>query len=265
MHEGRDTIGYFGNAEPALAGAERQAIPRQGRRHDGEGVACVAAEACRIGEARNELEKLEHRAGPTVQQKQRHGVGGDAGHMQVVQVDAVERDAELRKSVQRGFRGSPVKMVAPVFGEFAEIDDIGAIGPWITGRLVGEARAGETVAQIGDVGVRDTQREWGGFDGHDPARPVGQTAQFLETFSSRPAAVAACQRTAYAYHASCRRCALRTYIALSASSSALPASALRPRIATPMDAPAVTGRPRNTNESRSTACSRAAALALASA
>jgi hypothetical protein len=34
-----------------------------------------------------------------MQQEQRHRVGTDAGHMQVVEVDAVERDAELRKGV----------------------------------------------------------------------------------------------------------------------------------------------------------------------
>ena len=63
---------------------------------------------------------------------------------------------------------------------------------------------------------------------------------------------------------SCRRCALRTYIALSASSSARPASACGPRIATPADAPAVTVRPRNMKVSRSMACSSDAALACAS-
>ena len=39
------------------------------------------------------------------------GFGTDAGHMQIMQIDAVERDAELRKGVQRGFLGPPVKTV----------------------------------------------------------------------------------------------------------------------------------------------------------
>ena len=47
MHQGGDTIRHFGNAESLLAGPERQAISRQGRRHHGEGVARVAAEARR--------------------------------------------------------------------------------------------------------------------------------------------------------------------------------------------------------------------------
>ena len=159
MHQGGDTIRHFGNAEPLLAGAKRQAVSRQGRRHHGEGVARVAAEARGIGEARNDLEKFEHRARPAVQQKQRHRVGADAGHMQIMQVDAVERDAELRKGVERCFLRPPVKPVAPVFGEFAKISDIGAIGPGLAGRLIGKARAGKTLAQIGDVGVGDVKGE----------------------------------------------------------------------------------------------------------
>src|SRR6266851_2339067 len=63
---------------------------------------------------------------------------------------------------------------------------------------------------------------------------------------------------------SCRRCALRAYIARSASSSAFPASACAPRIATPVDAPALTVRPPNTKLSWSIACSSDAALARAS-
>ena len=139
MHQGGDTIRHFGNAEPLLAGPEREAVARQGRRHHGEGIARVAAEARRIGEARDDLEKLEHRTGPAVQQQQRHRVGADAGHVQIMQVDAVERDAELRKGVQRGFLGPPVEFVAPVFRELAKIGDIGAIGPRFAGRLVGKA------------------------------------------------------------------------------------------------------------------------------
>ena len=167
MHQGCDTIGDFGNAEPLLAGAKRQAVSRQGRRHDGEGVARVAAEAGGIGEARNDLEKFEHRTGPAVQQEQRHRVRADAGHVQIMQIDAVERDAELRKGVECCFLRPPVKPVAPVFRKLAKIGDIGAIGPGLAGRLVGKAGAGKTIAQVGDVGVRDVKRKGRGF-GHDP-------------------------------------------------------------------------------------------------
>src|ERR1700722_4207483 len=131
--------------------------------------------------------------------------------MQVVQIDSIERDFELWKGVQRGFLGPPVEILAPVFGEPAKVGDIGAVCPCVAGRPVGEAGAGQTIAQIGDVGVRNPKREGRRLDGH--VRPV-----------------------------SCRLCALRTYIALSASSSARPASARGARMATPADAPAETLR-----------------------
>ncbi len=94
-----------------------------------------------------------------MQQDERHRVGTDAFDMQIMKVDAFERDAELRKGVQGSFFGPPVKFGAPVFREFAKITDIGAIGPCITGRLIGKARSSKAVAEVGDVGVRDMKRE----------------------------------------------------------------------------------------------------------
>src|ERR1700712_3131825 len=131
--------------------------------------------------------------------------------MKVMQVDVVKRDAELWKGVQRGFLGSPVVPIAPIFGEAAQIADIGAISPGVSGRLIRKACAAKTRAQVGDVGIGNMQAEWSGSDRHDAT--------------------------------SCRRCALRRYIALSASSSARLASACGPRSATPADAPALTARP----------------------
>ena len=64
--------------------------------------------------------------------------------------------------------------------------------------------------------------------------------------------------------ASCRRNALRTYMALSAASSARPASEWVSRTATPAEAPAVMVRPSNTKVRRSISSSSVAALARAS-
>src|ERR1700710_1966659 len=92
--------------------------------------------------------------------------------MEVVQINVVKCDAELWKGVQRGFLGSPVKTIAPIFGEAAEIADIGAIGPCVSRRLIREARAAKTFAQIGDIGVWNMQAEWSGSGCHDAARIV---------------------------------------------------------------------------------------------
>src|SRR5471030_3546996 len=104
--------------------------------------------------------------------------------MQVMQVDAVERHAKLREGVQRGFLSPPVEAIAPVVCQLAKISDRGAIGPCVTGRLIGKTGTRQTMTEVGDVGIRDAKCEGSGLD----------------------------------RHASCRRCALRRYIALSASS-----------------------------------------------
>jgi hypothetical protein len=59
-HQVGETIRHLLHPEALLPGPEREAIARQGRRHDGEGVARIAAEAGRIGEAGNEVHELEH-------------------------------------------------------------------------------------------------------------------------------------------------------------------------------------------------------------
>jgi hypothetical protein len=70
--------------------------------------------------------------------------------VQEVHVDAVERRLELRKGVEPGLLGAPVEARPPVLDEFAQVADVGAVGPCLTRRLVGEAGARETLAQIGD-------------------------------------------------------------------------------------------------------------------
>src|SRR3954449_13124475 len=101
-----------------------------------------------------------------MQQQQRHRIGADAGDMQIVQVDIFKRYAELRKSVQRGFLGAPIEFGAPIFREFTQIRDVSAVSPRFAGRRIRKARPGKTLAEVGNVGIRDMQREWNGLDCH---------------------------------------------------------------------------------------------------
>ena len=48
---------------------------------------------------------------------------------------------------------------APVLDQPAQVVDVRAIGPGLAGRLIGEPRARETLAQIGDRGIGDVQGE----------------------------------------------------------------------------------------------------------
>ncbi len=87
------------------------------------------------------------------------GVGPDAGDTEVVQVDAVQRDAELREGVEHRLLPPPVEPGAPVLHEAAQAGDVGAEFPGFAGRLIRVAGAGEALAQIGNVGVGNVQRE----------------------------------------------------------------------------------------------------------
>src|SRR5437588_9732709 len=113
--------------------------------------------------------------------------------MQIVQIDVTKPCAELRERIQRGFLRAPVEFRVPVFHEFAKIADFRPVGPSLAGSGIGKAGAREALAKIRNIRVGDMQREWDGLACH--------------------------------VHPSWRRCALRTYMALSASSSALLASA----------------------------------------
>ena len=113
-HQIRQAIGNGFQAEARLPRLEGQAIARQGRCHDGEGIARIAPEARRLGQARNEIEEFKHRSRPTMRKQQRHGAWPFATHMQEMQINAMQFCAELRKGIQRGFLRTPIEAPLPI-------------------------------------------------------------------------------------------------------------------------------------------------------
>ena len=164
------------HAEARLPRREGQAIARQRRRDDGEGIRRVTAEGRRVGQPRDDVEEFEDRAGPAMHQQQRRRVRPLPRHMQVMQVDPVQRHLELREGVQRGLLRAPVEAVPPMRDEFAEVGGAGAVGPGIAAgrdrRLVRQPGAGQPVAQLGDGLLRDGQREGLGLGGHGRVPPA---------------------------------------------------------------------------------------------
>ena len=55
----------------------------------GDRILRIAAEACGIGEARDDVHELEHRSGPAMQQQQGFRIGSLSRNMQVVQINIV--------------------------------------------------------------------------------------------------------------------------------------------------------------------------------
>ena|SRR6516164_106203 len=150
VHQLGDAVGDLLDPEARLPRPERQAVAGKRRCHDGECVLKVAAKTHRVGQARDQLQKLEYRARPTVQQQKRTRGWPFARHVQKMQVDAAERYSELRKGVEPRFLGPPIKAVAPIFDKLPKISDICPIGPRLAGRLVWKAGALEPLRQIGN-------------------------------------------------------------------------------------------------------------------
>ena len=149
------------------------------RQPGSEGATTVKASAGsppkRAGSARwgDDVEELEHGAGPAVRKQQRQRRRSLARHVQEVQVDAVERHDILGKGVEPGFLRTPIKAGVPVMHEFAQIAHIRAVGPRRPGRLVREARACEALAQVGQRRFGDVQGERRGFCSHGAVLPEG--------------------------------------------------------------------------------------------
>src|SRR5439155_8802647 len=107
----------------------------------------IAAVAGRIRERPDDLHELRHRPGPAVRDDQRERRGPDTPRVDEVNAEPVDVGAELREGIEPRFRGSAVVAVAPVRDEVAEVREVRAVGPAPAGDLVGEAGAGEALAE----------------------------------------------------------------------------------------------------------------------
>jgi hypothetical protein len=55
------------------------------------------AEARGVCQTRNDIDKLEYRTRPAMQEQERHQIFADTWHVQVVQIDAIDGRTELRE------------------------------------------------------------------------------------------------------------------------------------------------------------------------
>ena len=165
-HQIRQAIGNGFQAEARLPRLEGQAIARQGGCDDGEGIARIATEARRLGQARNEIEEFKHRSRPTMRQQQRHGAWPFATHMQEMQINAVKFGTELRKGVQRGFLRTPIETLLPIGQQIAQIGDACAVSPGRFRRLIRQARQRQAGLQILQRCIGDMQAKRGCNGGH---------------------------------------------------------------------------------------------------
>jgi hypothetical protein len=153
-HEIGEAVGDPLDAEALLPGRERESVARQGWRDDGERIGRVAAEPCRVGQARNDVEELEDRAGPAMGEQQRHRRGPHARHMHEVQLDSRQLRGELREGVQPRLRRAPVEARLPAREQPAQGRDARAEGPGIrSGRHIRQPRAHQARLQVKECGL----------------------------------------------------------------------------------------------------------------
>src|SRR6266850_5827834 len=118
----------------------RVRITRERGTHNMERILCSSPKPIWTGEARNNFKELHNRAGPAMSKDQRCSLLVWRPLVYEVQIETININQELIESIDRGLCGRPVKTVAPVGGELAQIVALHAIGPLVVIHLVRPAR-----------------------------------------------------------------------------------------------------------------------------
>jgi hypothetical protein len=151
-----------GDAVGVPAGARgllREAVARDRRQHEVEGVFSAAAVRSGIGEQAHGVQQLEHRAGPAVRHHERHRVRVMRPHVDEVDVQAVDVCHELRQRIEPRLGLAPIVAGAPVLHERLELRELHALRAVIDGLGLGPARGADAAAQIVERGLRHLRTE----------------------------------------------------------------------------------------------------------
>ena len=189
-HVGHELDPQLRGAAPVHAGRSqwaREAVARQRRHYDVEGVRQIAAVLLWMGERPDQLRVVPEGPGPAVGEHDRQRAVAGALLVQVVNADAVDLDPVVAVRVHRRLVAAPVVVVPPVVDELTQVGAVGSVAPVVVVEVLGEARAGEAVAQVGEVGVGNLDRERLGLhadktirsDAEVPSRPTGSRRRWL--------------------------------------------------------------------------------------
>ena len=144
------------------AGAEerdREAVAREGRHDDVEGIRRVAAVAPRVSERVDRLGEVPERPGPSVGQHQGHRVGADTAAVDVMDGYLVEHHAVVLEAVHRRFVGAPVVAVAPVVDQLFEPGPVGPVAPVLVAGIGGPSNPGQALVEVVQDAVLDGDGE----------------------------------------------------------------------------------------------------------
>ena len=109
----------------------REAEARQGRDYQIKGVGRIAAEPGWESQLLNGTPELEVRSRPTVCDQQGPFAARFSNYLQEVQVEILDLGSKLRKAIEIGHGGQPIKPIGPVGAEILQIASIATMGPTV--------------------------------------------------------------------------------------------------------------------------------------
>ena len=119
-----------------------------------------------------EPEQLDDRAGPAVGHDQRQRVFVLGLDVDEVDVHAVDLGRELGQGIERGLERAPVVVGRPVARQLLDRRQLHALRPIGDELLAGQARRGEALAQVVEVGLRHLDVEGADVGGGGVLRGV---------------------------------------------------------------------------------------------
>ncbi len=135
-------------------------VARHRRNHDVERVRCAPAMGRRIGQRIDDLDLLEHGAGPAMRDDQRERIGLLRTDMDEMNVQPVDRRHELRIGVQPRFGLAPVVILLPVARELLHRLELHALRRVRDRLLLGPPCRRDAPFHVGERLVRSV--EWKG-------------------------------------------------------------------------------------------------------
>ena len=137
----------------------REAVPRQGRQHEVEGILGAAAMRGRVRQRADGVDELHDGAGPAMGHDQRQRVLVRRPDVDEVDVHTVDLGRELRKRIEPRLDPTEVVVLCPVAGELLDRRELHALRAVLDELLARPARRLDPAAQVSELRLRDPDLE----------------------------------------------------------------------------------------------------------
>ena len=176
VHQRVPQRGDLGEADAGAGERRREAEAGQRRHHHVEGVVRIAAVGGRVAERADHVLEVPEGPRPAVAQHQGDRLRTLAARVQVVDRNAVERDAMVLEGVHARLVRAPVVPIAPVADEFGQEVAVHPVAPVGVAEIGAGAPAYEPFVQVGELGVGNGDLEAFRRGAHGCVPPIGCTA-----------------------------------------------------------------------------------------